>query len=75
MSTLSMSQDDHPIHNIPDATEQYAGDVLPMAGELSMGSGQDSRAVDYAIGKKTDPKIVPMPRSTTNDWAKRQSAK
>lgn len=71
MSTMNMKQDDHPAHDVPDATEQYAGDVLPIAGELSMGSGQDSRAVDYALGKKTDPKVTPMPISKTRDWAKR----
>lgn len=75
MSSLPMAQEDHPAHNIPAATEQYAGDVLPIPGEQSMGSGMDSRAVDYAIGKKTDPKITPMPRSTTNDWAKRVQSK
>lgn len=75
MSTLSMSQDDHPSHNIPDATEQYAGDVLPIAGELSMGAGQDSRAVDYALGKKTDPKVTPMPMGKTKEWNDRVRAR
>ena len=28
MSTLQMQQEDHPAHNVPDATQQYAGDVL-----------------------------------------------
>lgn len=71
MSNLSMSQDDHPAYNMPGPTEQYAGDVLPMPGEKSMGSGLDSRAADYAVGKKTDPKVVPMPIDTTRGWAKR----
>lgn len=30
MSTLPMNQEDHPAHDIPDATQQYAGDVLPL---------------------------------------------
>lgn len=75
MSTLSMSQDDHPAHNIPDATEQYAGDVLPIPGEQSMGSGPTSDAADYAVGKKTDPKVLPMPMSTTKGWASRISGR
>ena len=29
MSTLPMQQDDHPAHNVPDPTEQYAGTELP----------------------------------------------
>jgi hypothetical protein len=64
---------DHPAHNVPQATQHYAGDVLPIKGELSMGPGQDSRAAEYAVGKKSDPKVIPMPRGTTIDWARRQS--
>lgn len=75
MSTLSMNQDDHPAHNLPDPTVQYAGDVLPIPGDQSMGSGQDSRAADYAVGKKTDPKVLPMPMSTTKGWASRVSGR
>lgn len=71
MSTMNMKQDDHPAHDMPDATEQYAGDVLPIAGELSMGSGTDNRALDYARGVKTDPKITPMPRGVLKTGAER----
>jgi hypothetical protein len=65
---------DHPATSMPNATQHYAGDVIPMPGEKSMGSGLDSRAVDYAIGKKTDPKVVPMPIGTTHGWAKRTAS-
>lgn len=52
---------------------RMAGDVLPIAGERSMGPGNDSRAVEYALGKKSDPKITPMPMSTTKSWADSKS--
>lgn len=71
MSSLPMDQEDHPSYNIPPATQQYAGDVLPMAGEQSMGSGPTTQAADYAVGKKSDPKVLPMPMSTTKGWADR----
>jgi len=69
---LSTKQDDHPAHNMPDATEQYAGDVMdgPMGG-----TGQDSRAVQYALGQKKDPKILPIGNSTLSGWARRQQSK
>lgn len=75
MSTMNMKQDDHPAHDMPDATEQYAGDVLPIDGDRSMGSGPDSRAVDYALGKKTDPKVTPMPIGKTKEWNDRVRAR
>ena len=30
MSDIPMKQSDHPAHNMPDASEQYAGDVIPI---------------------------------------------
>jgi len=75
MSTVPMKQEDHDSHNMSDATEQYAGDVLPMPGEKSMGSGQDSRAVDYALGKKTSPGVSSIGNSTLGSWARRQQSK
>lgn len=30
MSNMQMAQEDHPSYNIPEATEKYAGDVLPL---------------------------------------------
>lgn len=62
---------DHPATSMPQATQHYAGDVLPMAGEQSMGSGPTTQAADYAVGKKSDPKVLPMPMSTTKGWADR----
>lgn len=66
-----MDVDTHPAHNVPQATQHYAGDVLPMAGERSMGGGEDSRAADYAVGKAKDPKVLPMPMSNNSAWARR----
>lgn len=70
-----MDPGDHPAHNKPQATQHYAGDVLPINGEQSMGSGQDSRAVDYALGKSKDPKVIPIGNSTLRNWAVRQQGK
>lgn len=67
-----MDPSDHPATNVKPATQQYAGDVLPIAGEKSMGSGQDSRAVDYALGNKTDSKVISIGKGTLGSWAKRQ---
>lgn len=71
---------DHPDVNLPDPghgpamqhSTQMAGDVIPMKGELSMGSGPDKRAIDYAAGQKSDPKVIPMPATTTINWGRRQ---
>lgn len=30
MSDLPMNQEDHPVHNVPEPTEKYAGDVVPI---------------------------------------------
>lgn len=73
MMGSAMDPADHEASSMPQATQHYAGDVLPIPGEKSMGSGQDSRAVDYAIGKKSDPKVLPMPMSTTKGWSDRMS--
>jgi len=75
----AMDPADHPAYGGHDdnytpgraGLTKTAGDVLPIPGEKSMGSGMDSRATDYALGKKTDPKVTPMPMSTTKGWAQR----
>ncbi len=64
---------DHEAANVPQATQHYAGDVLPIPGEQSMGGGQDSRAVDYATGKTKDPKVLPIGNDTLRGWAKRKT--
>lgn len=63
---------DHPAANMPQATQHYAGDVLPMPGERSMGAGATTQAVDYATGKAKDPKVLPIGNKTLGDWAKRK---
>jgi len=72
MSTIPMKQEDHDSHNMPDASEHYAGDV--MDGPLG-GIGQDSRAVEYALGQKKDPKVIPIGNATLGSWARRQQSK
>jgi hypothetical protein len=49
-----MQQEDHPAHSMPDATEQYAGDVLPFPTSRatpipgSVGSANRSAMEDIA---------------------------
>lgn len=62
----------HDSTNMPQASHHYAGDVLPIPGDQSMGPGQDSRAADYALGKKKDPKVLPIGNNTLRNWATRQ---
>lgn len=54
-----------------DSGTQMAGDVIPLAGDRSMGSGPDTAALDYARGIKTDPKVVTMPAKQMNNSANR----
>lgn len=58
----------HPAYNVKPATDQYAGDVLPMPGERSMGAGPTSQAADYAVGKAKDPKIQSIGMSALKSW-------
>jgi len=58
----------HPAHNVPNATQHYAGDVVDGP---SGGAGEDSRAVQYAVGNSKDPKVLPMPMTTNSAWARR----
>lgn len=71
-----MDPGDHPATNVPDATEHHDGtkmaDVTPGP---SGGSGQDSRAVDYALGKEKDPKIKSIGMDALKGWAGRQRPK
>ncbi len=68
MSDLQMQQEDHPIHNVPKATEQYAGDVLPIIppgtpntwSDLSQASGPGSLTKEQA--KRSD---TPVKRTGT----------
>jgi hypothetical protein len=54
-----------------DSGTKMAGDVIPLAGEKSMGGGPDSSAVDYAAGKKTDPQVIRMPDPQMGNSARR----
>lgn len=58
---------DHPAHDLPTATQHYAGDVLPMTGAKGSGSTYDS--LDYALGSKSDPKVVPIGNGALKSWA------
>lgn len=37
---------------------QMAGEVIPIAGEKSMGPGQTLKATGYYYGTKSDPKVI-----------------
>lgn len=54
-----MDPSEHESHNIPQATEHYAGDVIPFP--KSGGKGPDPRATPIFTGriKPNDPKVVP----------------
>jgi hypothetical protein len=66
-----MDPGEHAATSVPQANQHYAGDVLPIPGELSMGPGQDSRAVDYALGKAKDPKVLPIGDKTLRGFHNR----
>lgn len=75
MSTMQMKQEDHPAHDLPDASEQYAGDVLPIGTDpyartapAAIGASEAS-SVDYALGKKSDPKVLSIGRDNLRNWA------
>lgn len=61
---------DHSAHNMPQATQHYAGDVLPMPGDKSMGGGHTPAAADYATGRATDPKVLPIGNAALSNWYK-----
>lgn len=70
-----MDPGDHPATNVKPATQQYAGDVLPIPGEQSMGPGATSAAAGYAVGKQRDPKVLSIGMPTLRNWATRQQGK
>jgi len=56
---------DHPDHNLPHQQQprapqgtEMAGDVIPLPGEKSMGSGQTLKATGYYYGTKTSPNVL-----------------
>lgn len=63
---LSMKQDDHPAHNMPDATEQYAGDVTPLhpPGTFSRNTdgGDSVNAVAKALNIGPPANVIKFPR-------------
>lgn len=64
---------DHPATDMPQATQHYAGDVLPIPGDRSMGTGQTGSAATYATGKERDPKVLSIGMPTLKSWAGRQT--
>lgn len=71
MQGAAQDVQDHPAYNKPDATQHYAGDVIPLSNVAN--DNYDPRATDYALGKKTDPKVVSIPAQTLQSWATRTS--
>lgn len=72
-----INNDFHPVDSDMSATVDHwgtrlAGDVLPMPGDRSMGSGQTPAAADYAVGKAQDPKVKSIGMDTLKGWYGRQ---
>lgn len=65
----AMEVSSHPAHDKPTATQHYAGDVLPMPGERSMGGGPTYDSLDYALGSKSNPKVVPIGNGPLKSWS------
>lgn len=74
MSTSKIIDNDfHPNDSGLEATNDHWGtQVAEVTQGPTGGGGQDSRAVDYALGKAKDPKVLPIGNKTLGDWAKRQ---
>ena len=63
MSTLPMQQDDHPAHNLPDPTEQYAGTELPPSPFQDVGSyNTNSSPRPTEIGRRIMKGSTKLPR-------------
>lgn len=67
-----MDPHNHPATDVPQATQHYAGDVLPMPGEKSMGAGNTGDSIDYALGKKSNPKVQSIGAPALKSWADRK---
>lgn len=70
---------DHDSHNMPQASQHYAGDVLPIGTDpysrvspSDLGRS-DASSVPYALGNKGDPKILSIGKPTLKSWADRKS--
>lgn len=70
---MLIDNDYHPLDKGLEATNDHWGtQMADVSSGPTGGSGQDSRAVDYALGKSKDPKVLPIGNKTLGDWAKRQ---
>lgn len=81
MSYMSMpasgkpiDNDFHPVDSDLSATNDHWG--TQMAGEIKDGplggTGETTQAVDYALGKKQDPKVKSIGMDTLKGWAGRK---
>ena len=64
MSTLQMQQEDHPAHNMPDATEQYAATELPASPWSDLGNyniGSSPRPTEVGPRKAKGSDKMPRP--------------
>ncbi len=48
--------------------QQMAGDVIPMAGERSMGPGETPDAAGFATGQQTAPNVQSIGTPTLRQW-------
>lgn len=56
---------------VDSGSTKMAGEVIPLAGEKSMGSGPSPSALDYARGLKTDSQVIRMPEPQMGNSARR----
>ncbi len=52
----------------PPTMQQMAGDVIPLAGEKSMGPGETPNAAGYATGQQTAPNVHSIGTPTLQEW-------
>lgn len=70
-----IDNDFHPVDSGMEATNDHWGTQTQVADVTpgpTGGGGEDSRAVDYALGKSKDPKVLSIGNKTLGNWAKRQ---
>jgi hypothetical protein len=62
---------DHPAHNVPQATQHYAGDVLPLPINPGPTAGPTPQSADYAWGNKSSDNVKSIGLDTTKAWLSR----
>lgn len=67
---------DMPVNTVPQATQHYAGDVVPMGVTPSNSDQAASSRIEahsYALGTEKSPKVLSIGKPTLKNWADRMS--